>query len=189
MVDSFAIQHSAVLASEEDEARLSTAVRIFKELVTARDPPIFITTYLNNHSSFIAAQQKSNAAWNWLIFSINIHIYLQVDISYLVWKRAYIKKIIEGEKKTLKFIFYHAAENVSGTAHTSGLVASSACTTWGFGYRFSHLVNFLLWLGWVFLHTLVVFAQFHSLWPPVIAIIQIWGYFLLFCLFMTIDLF
>ena len=105
MVDSFAIQHSAVLASEEDEARLSTAVRIFKELVTARDPPIFITTYLNNHSSFIAAQQKSNAAWNWLIFSINIHIYLQIDISYLVWKRDYIFKIKEGEKKTLKFIF------------------------------------------------------------------------------------
>jgi hypothetical protein len=45
-------------------------------------------------------------------------------------------KIIEGENKAIKFIFYRrAAENVCG-----GLLHHSACTAQGFG--FSHLVIF-----------------------------------------------
>ena len=47
LVERFASEYPA-----EDASRMHLAVGIFKELVTARDPPIFITTYLSNHSLF-----------------------------------------------------------------------------------------------------------------------------------------
>jgi hypothetical protein len=59
LVDSFAQQLSASF-NQVDKDRLLVAVKIFKELVTARDPPIFITTYLNNHSCFLNACRQSN---------------------------------------------------------------------------------------------------------------------------------
>ena len=60
LVDSFAMEQCTIMANEMEKARLLKAVQIFKELVTAREPPLFLTTYLNNHSSFLAAQQESN---------------------------------------------------------------------------------------------------------------------------------
>jgi hypothetical protein len=59
LVDSFAHQWSASF-NQEEKNRLSIAVKIFKELVTAREPPIFITTYLNNHSCFLNACRQSS---------------------------------------------------------------------------------------------------------------------------------
>ncbi|XP_046454208.1 malate synthase, glyoxysomal-like [Daphnia pulex] len=59
LVDSFAQQLSASF-NQVDKDRLLVAVKIFKELVTSRDPPIFITTYLNNHSCFLNACRQSN---------------------------------------------------------------------------------------------------------------------------------
>lgn len=58
LVDSFSHQLS-VSMGEVEKNRLMMAVKIFKELVTARDPPIFITTYLNNHSCFLNACRLS----------------------------------------------------------------------------------------------------------------------------------
>ena len=58
LVDSFyhnTFGQQLVANGQADKDRMMLAVKIFKELVTARDPPIFITTYLNNHSSFLNA--------------------------------------------------------------------------------------------------------------------------------------
>lgn len=56
IVDSFALQQFSDSDNQElDKERLLLAIRIFKELVTMRDQPNFITTFLNNHSSFLNA--------------------------------------------------------------------------------------------------------------------------------------
>ncbi len=59
LVDSFSNQFF-LSAGQAEKDRLMLAVKIFKELVTARDPPIFITTYLNNHSCFLNACRESS---------------------------------------------------------------------------------------------------------------------------------
>ena len=46
-VESFASEYLA-----EDAFRMQLIVGIFKELVTAHDPPIFMPTYLSNYSLF-----------------------------------------------------------------------------------------------------------------------------------------
>jgi len=45
------------IEDDRHQDRLVAAMNIFKELVTARDPPIFLTTYLNNHSIFLNFQK------------------------------------------------------------------------------------------------------------------------------------
>ena len=40
----------------EDKVRLQTAMYMFLEIVTKRDFPEFITTYLNLHHTFLKAQ-------------------------------------------------------------------------------------------------------------------------------------
>lgn len=59
LVDAFTRQLFVSILDDMDKNRLMVAVKIFKELVTARDPPIFITTYLNNHSCFLNACRQS----------------------------------------------------------------------------------------------------------------------------------
>ena len=55
LVESFV--ESVPIQDDQHHDRLIAAMNIFKELVTARDPPIFFTTYLNNHSIFLSFQK------------------------------------------------------------------------------------------------------------------------------------